>query len=285
MAVRPRPVANATTAAQRRNQPQRLERATTAVAPVVPAPLVPIGTDPLMMPFTNPGGIQGNAMAGIDWILNPSIDFTESDTTAAEQAIAGGFSGSGFAGNNRLRLRDSERMNRVALGNELLQPYLNRAAETARQQISEAGLDRRLGTELANRLQIALINGDQQTSETLLREAGMDRRQSAQIAGSLQQTQLGVQSDLLRSLLSTQGQSGGGSGDGRVAPRGTNNIGTSNPLGATYATGSSGGIPFYSSTNQAYNPTARPGAGTSSGGGSTSQYTRYINQILQGYGL
>lgn len=236
-------------------------------------------------------------MAGIDWILQPNIDFTETDTRAAEQAVSGGFSGSQFGAINNLRLRDSERMNRIALGNQLLDPTLSRAhqssmqanqiaATAAQQAVEQSGLDRRLGAENAARMQLALLNGDQAMQQQLLQEAGADRRQAASITADLQRTQIGAQNQLLTTLLQMDSRGGSGSsGDGRIAPRGTNNIGTSNPLGATYATGSSGGIPFYASTNQAYNPTARPGAGTSSGGGSTSQYTSYINQILRGYGL
>src|SRR5688500_5051285 len=206
-----------------RGQRQTLQRTTTVLPPVVP-PITPAPViDPLLFPMGNPGGVQGNAMAGIDWILNPNIDFNETDTIAAEQAVGGGFSGSGFAGNNQMRLRDSERMKRVALGNELLQPYLERSAASARQQISEAGLDRRLGTELANKLQLALIDGDQATAETILREAGADRRNAATIAGQLQNTQLSVQSDLLRTLIGAGAGGGGGSG-GRIAPAGINNV-------------------------------------------------------------
>jgi len=280
--ARARPTANRTSTLPR--SPQTLQRAITALPPTVPPPAPVPGADPLLFPLGNPGGVQGNALAGIDWILNPSIDFNETDTIAAEQAVGGGFSGSGFAGNNQMRLRDSERMKRIALGNELLQPYLERSAASARQQISEAGLDRRLGSELANRLQLALINGDQQESETLLREAGMDRRQSAQIAGQLQNTQLSVQSDLLRTLIGAGAGGGGGSG-GRVAPPGTNNISTGGGGGGMNWAQAEAVNPFSnisSSGQSAFNPAAR---GIRSGGGSNSQYSSYINQILQGYGL
>lgn len=286
----PRTRPNVTTRALPRSQPTTLQRATTALPPITPLPIIPPGTDPLLFPMGNPGGVQGNAMAGIDWILNPSIDFNETDTIAAEQAVGGGFSGSGFASNNQMRLRDSERMKRVALGNELLQPYLQRSADSARQLVEQAGLDRRLSSELANRLQLALIQGDQQAAEALLRESGMDRRNAASIAGQLQTTQLGVQSNLLSTLLKEGGGGSNGGGDGRVAPRGTNNI-SSTPQswasGVAYGIGGGGSQNLFGAP-AAYNPAARPGtnpAAAGGGSGSTGRYSSYINGILRQYGL
>jgi len=250
------------------------------------------------------------ARAGIDWILSPDINFNETDTNAAEQAVAGGFGGSQFGSINNLRLRDSERMNRIALGNQLLNPFLEReqqsalaaqseagqsnrlqmqiAANASQQAIEQAGLDRRLGLENATRLQLALLNGDQNMQQQLLQESGLDRRQSENIRAELARTQISAQNDLLRTLIGAGGSSGGGTGDGRVrvAPPGTNNISTGMPGWASSVAGVS--APGASSQNVfgapvAFNPAARGITGTSTGG--TNRYATYINQILQSYGL
>lgn len=158
-----------------------------------------------------------NAVAGIDWILNPAIDFGETDTAAAERALAGGFSGSPFAVINNLRLRDSERMNRIALGNQLLNPFLEREQASALETSRQAGEDRRLaetGRQALERLRLesgsqrellelqerARLNqlaqeGAQAMARLQLTEAGQTGRQQSAIAGEQQnvQTQLAAQ--------------------------------------------------------------------------------------------
>ena len=102
---------------------------------------------------------------------------------------------------------------------------------------------------------------------------------------------MGAQSDLLRSLLSFQASSGGGTSGGRepVAPRGTNYIGSTPQSWASgVAYGISGGGSGQNLFNApvAYNPMARPGPGQTGGGtGGTARYTSYIDSILRSYGL
>lgn len=231
------------------------------------------------------------ARAGIDWILNPNIDFTETDTRAAENAVGGGFSGSQFAGINGLRLRDSERMNRIQLGNQLLNPFLEReqqtanfnaqiAADAARQAVSEAGLDRRLGSETASRLQLAILQGNQEAQESLLREAGLDRRQSEALRSEMERTRVGAQNDLLRTLIGANAGSGasGGAGGSRRPGTGVNDNSSTTP--ASFIPGAGAGFSIYPDRTAA---ASRPP--TSSGGGSGNTYTRYIDQILRSYGL
>lgn len=159
------------------------------------------------------------------------------------------------------------------------------AAQSARDAIEQAGLDRRLDTTAANALQMAILNGDINAQQQLLEEAGLDRRQAATIRANMDAARMESQNALLRTLIGADAKGGGGEGDGRVAPRGTNNIGTSNALGTTLVSGYSSGIPHYTRTNQAVNPTARGTSTTGAGGGSTNRYNQYINQILRGYGL
>jgi hypothetical protein len=153
-----------------------------------------------------------NPQASLNYLLAPN-PLPETDTRAAESAVAsGGMLGSPFAANNRLRLRDSERVNRLALGQQLLQPYLNRAsaesmqskslaADAARQAVSEAGLNQRLSTEGQQRLQLALLSGNQQAAHDLLSEAGLDRRQASALASHLQDTILTNQQRSFEALL------------------------------------------------------------------------------------
>lgn len=149
----------------------------------------------------------------IKWLLNPNVALPETDTNAAQSAVGmGGMVGSTFAANNRLRLRDSERISRFALGQNLLQPYLNRAsaegmqskeiaARSAAQAISEAGLDRRLSAEGNQRLQLAILSGNQQAAHDLLVESGANSRQAAALASNLQNTVLNNQQRNFEALL------------------------------------------------------------------------------------
>jgi len=177
------------------------------------------------------------------YLLDPSVPLPETDERAATAAVAmGGMTGSPFAANNRLRLRDSERLDRLQLGQQMLQPYLAResserisnnqiAAQAASDAMQQAGLDRRLSAEGQQRLQLAILNGNQQEQDRVLTEAGLDRRQASQIAAGLQQSTMNNQNELLRTLLpyAMKTESGGGtSSGGRVVSgaRGENDIST-----------------------------------------------------------
>lgn len=168
-----------------------------------------------------------NAVAGIDWILNPAIDFGETDTAAAERALGGGFSGSPFAVINNLRLRDSERMNRIALGNQLLNPFLEREQASALESSRQAGEDRRLAEsgrqalerlrlESAGRLQLqnaeerARLNllaqeGAQAMARLQLSEGAATGRQGAEIAGRQQNLQTQLAADSARQAIEEAG--------------------------------------------------------------------------------
>lgn len=160
------------------------------------------------------------------YLFNPSVALPDTDSAAAAAAIGGGMPGSMFAQNNQLRLRDSERIGRLKLGEELLQPYLQResaermqgqqiAANAAQQAITESGAMARLSAEQAGALQRALISGNQQAAHDLLMEAGQDRRQAATLTANLQERTMANQTNILQSLLGyagAQGKAGAGAG-------------------------------------------------------------------------
>lgn len=154
--------------------------------------------------------------SSLQYLLNPNVPLPETDTRAAESAVAmGGMGGGQFAANNRLRLRDSERIQRLALGQQLLNPYLQResaekmqgnqlAAEAARQAVTESGALQRLTQEGQQALQRAILNGNQQQAHDLLTEAGANSRQAATIAAGLQTTLLNNQQRNFEALLPYQ---------------------------------------------------------------------------------
>lgn len=168
-----------------------------------------------------------NALAGIDWILNPQINFTEADTNAAAQALALGVPGSQFAGVNNLRLRDSERMNRIALGNQLLNPFLDRDAAAAMEASRQAGEDRRLevsGAQALDRIraqagaerEIAQLQeqaranlltqeGAQRLQQLQLQEAGETGRQGTALAAQQQNIQSQIAADAARQAIEQAG--------------------------------------------------------------------------------
>lgn len=172
-------------------------------------------------------GGSGAARAGIDWILNPDIDFTETDTLAAGQALGSGLSGSQFAGINNLRLRDSERMNRITLGNQLLNPFLDREQATELEGSRQAGEDRRLAVsgqqamerlaaeqsgnlQLADREERARLNqlaqeGAQAMARLQLTEGGETVRQGAAIAGQQQNVQSQIAAQSARDAIEQSG--------------------------------------------------------------------------------
>lgn len=173
------------------------------------------------------------------FLFDPNTPLSDTDTAAAEYAVGGGMAGSQFAGNSRLRLRDAERINRLQIGENLLQPYLNRssaegiaagnnavqreqiAAQAASDAIRESGAMTRLNAEQAGALQRALIGGNQQAAHDLLTEAGADRRQAATLSAQLQERTMANQTNILQSLLGyagAQGRGGAGGGGSAAAP-------------------------------------------------------------------
>lgn len=117
----------------------------------------------------------------------------EIDSRAAEAAIMSGVPvGSGFAANNRLRLRDSEQVQRLALGQQLLQPYLNRqsqaslqasqlAAEAARQQAADQAAFARLTASEGGATTRAQLGESSALQRALLSEGGATARQRAEL--------------------------------------------------------------------------------------------------------
>lgn len=173
----------------------------------------------------------------LNFLLDPNAPLVETDERAAAAALGSGTAGSGFAANNRLRLRDSERIARLKTGQQLLQPYLDReqqsaieagrmnleqqklAAQASQFAIEQSGIDRRLSQTQQFELNQALLRGDQQAAHDLLVEAGADRRQAGQLAAQLQHDKLSAQTQLLTSLLPYAFQKGGG-GSGAAVTRG-----------------------------------------------------------------
>lgn len=165
-----------------------------------------------MLPnYVSPGGATQDR-ANIDFLLNPAFNTFETETNAAEKAVAGGTSGSSWAGNVRSNMLDSERIKRMTLGNQMLEPYLSRehsSAESAanranqiqlaimegnqameRLRLSEAGQTARLSQSERARLEEIAAQGRQSMQELLTREAGETGRQNNQIRGTLANTLL-----------------------------------------------------------------------------------------------
>ena len=169
-----------------------------------------------MLPsFAAPSGSPGGATqdrANIDFLLNPNFNTFETDMNAAERAVAGGVAGSQWAGNVRSNMLDSERIRRMQLGNQMLEPYLNRefqagqsAADRAsraqlaqaeanaameRLRLSEAGETARLTQSERARLEQIIEQGNQSMRELLTSEAGASARQRESIRGQLANTLL-----------------------------------------------------------------------------------------------
>lgn len=230
----------------------------------------------------------------IAYLLDPSVPLPETDERAAAAAVSmGGMAGSPFAANNRLRLRDSEQIARLQLGQNLLQPYLNReqqsamqtqqiAAQAASDAMQQAGLDRRLSAEGQQRLQLAILNGDQQEQDRVLTEAGLDRRQATSLAASLQERTMSNQNDLLRTLLPYAMKGDGGtttSSGGRVVsgPPGSNDISSNRvgPWGALPQQNPNADVPHW----------GNPDFARANSGGVGGQLGGVLDKILAQYGL
>lgn len=231
----------------------------------------------------------------IAYLLDPSTPLPETDERAAAAALSmGGMVGSPFAANNRRRLRDSEQIARLQLGQNLLQPYLNReqqsamqtqqiAAQAASDAMQQAGLDRRLSAEGQQRLQLAILNGNQQEQDRVLTEAGLDRRQATSLAASLQERTMSNQNDLLRTLLpyAMKGDSGTITSSGGRAvsgPPGSNDISSNRvgPWGMLPQPNPNADVPHWG------NPSF---ARANSGGGVSGSLGPVLDRLLRSYGL
>jgi len=191
----------------------------------------------------------------INFLLNPNPNFSEVDTSAAEGAIRSGTPGSGFALNNKLRLRDSEKINRFQIGHGMLEPYSARAHQAALQtqvesarlneiaaqgeqaremlRLQEQGLAARQSDAQRAELERLVVAGDQAMQRLQLSESGENARLGQSIAGNLNLAGANNAAALERTvvggafdLASRAGASGGATGDGRVR-YGTTGAGTS----------------------------------------------------------
>jgi hypothetical protein len=238
---------------------------------------------------TSSGGGATQDRANIDFLLNPNFNTFETETNAAEKAVAGGVSGSGWAGNVRSNMLDSERIKRMQLGNQMLEPYLNRefqggqaAADRAqraelaimegnqameRLRLSEAGETARLSQSERARLEEIAAQGRISMQELMTREAGETGRQNASIRGNLANTLLSKTLNIDR-----DGEGGSripttfGTAGGRLAP-GQNWANTANFLATAGSETTGGPAPL---------PRSRGITGVGSSG---------IDRILQQYGL
>lgn len=168
----------------------------------------------------------------ISYILNPNFDTSETRMRGAEMNLGQGVEGSGFGSGTTNRLLESEKLARFKLGNEMLQPYQERAATAAnlattgaqrlneiaaqgaqalqQLQISEAGQSARLSQEEAARLQQIALAGQQAMSELQLREAGESSRLNRQIGSQENLARLNLGGNILQTLLQASTRGGGG---------------------------------------------------------------------------
>lgn len=160
-------------------------------------------------------------------LLNPQMNTMEVDTSAAEAAIAGGFGGSQFGINNMARLRDSERIAREVTGQQLLNPYLERASRegmasqeiSARERLAErqAELEMgRIGAETQSRRELAELEqrgalerlGVETASRTALeqlQQGGEMARQREQLTAREQEVQAQIAADSARIAIEQAG--------------------------------------------------------------------------------
>ena len=166
----------------------------------------PAGTGkPPTGPVASGGATQDRA--NIDYLLNPYTSLDETRQNAAEANLGAGVSGSGFASGTTNRLLDSERIARMKLGHELLEPYLQRdfqaqqgAADRAARlneiaaqgaqalqqlQLSEAGQSARLSQEEKARMEQLITQGNQAMAQLQLQEAGQSARLNTSIRGNI----------------------------------------------------------------------------------------------------
>lgn len=215
---------------------------------------------------------------GVNELFSPTFGYNETLMRGAENAIAGGFAGSGFGGAQTNRLLDSERKANLIAGHQILEPYLNRQF-----QAGESAADR------ASRLNEIAARGAQALQELQIQEAGDTTRQTQaeraqserdvllgqqamreltlREAGDTSRTRLGIGGNLANTLLQGAIRGGGAAGGTARAPF---------IPGATY--GSPSNVNLFDAP-LAYNPAAR-GESPDSTLGSSS-----IDQILRRYGL
>lgn len=162
---------------------------------------------------TIPTGGADLDRANIDALLRGDFDPYEINMQSAENAVGGGMAGSGFAQAGRYKLLDSEKLKRQTLGNEMLNPYLQREHQTSMQasdqaarlkeiaaqgelamqqlQASLAGRMAELSAQEKAALERQILSGNQAMEQLRLRESGDTQRQLTGIGGTLANTLLG----------------------------------------------------------------------------------------------
>lgn len=146
---------------------------------------------PKLPTYTNP--IAEQDQTNIRWLLNPNPNFNEVDSRAAEMGLG---QGGGFQGNNRMRLRDSELINRFTTGHQMLQPYLQREHATQSQTQGERA-----------QLEQIAATGAQAMERLRLQESGMTARQSQAERAALERAALEGQQAMER-LSFSEGSAG-----------------------------------------------------------------------------
>lgn len=264
------------------------------IDPVTGLPVMAVPTMPGAPMIPGMTGLPAYpGIAGLNELFSPQFGRNEVLTTAAENAVGGGFGGGGFAGAQGMRLLDSERKANWALGHQILEPYLNREFEAGqgaanRQsrlneiaaqganalqqlQLSEAGETARLTQAQQAQLERDILQGQQAMQQLTLREAGDTSRQRIGIGGTLANT-------LLQGEIANRNRPGG------PTVYGADNL--SGPIGSTFY-GSPGtglasvqpGSTFSPMTSRT--PAPAGGSGVDSLGlGSSS-----IDALLRRYGL
>lgn len=166
---------------------------------------------------------QAQDMANISYILNPNFDTSEIESNAAENAVAGGFGGSGFGGGQKLKLLESEKINRFQTGHNLLEPYNQRSFQAAQAeadrlarlneiaaqgaqamqqlQLQEAGQTARASASERAAMDRQIEQGRQAMVQLQLTEAGSNNRLTQSIAGNQANTRLNIAGDLLKTGL------------------------------------------------------------------------------------
>lgn len=228
--------------------------------------------------MSRPRGGAALDRANIDALLSGQFDPYEINMQSAERAVGSGTGGSGFAQAGRYKLLDSEKLARQRLGNQMLDPYLNREhqqtlqsqAEAARMaelkadaeyamerlRMSEAGLGERLSSQQRAELEQIAARGAQAMELEKLNQKG-----------NMEQTALG-------GLFSLAGRYGGGGGGGGGSPR--------------FNSDKYGGQSFRYTTNtfgDVTSGTKPPPDYWTPSGGSDRNVSTLINGILKKYGF
>lgn len=242
------------------------------------------------------GGAQQDR-ANIDALLRGEFDPYEINMQSAERAIGSGISGSGFAQAGRYKLLDSEKLKRQQLGNQMLDPYLNREHQQALQTQAEAARMREIQADAEyamQRLQASeaglgarLTQAERGEMERLIERGrqAMDLERLGQ-EGRIEQTALGG----LFGLLGRTDSSGGGGSIGPNTMPGQRgytlgHIGTGVAgmgAGALSYNGASQGESGGSFGLRGYTPDTRPGMYS---GGGDRNVNLLINDILKKYGF